>query len=106
MNKSIVYGGAAPKPPGFKAFLDQSMEGENERPCPSGTALHTSVTLSALGSLPSVALSSARVWPKYRPYFYFTRIILLTRDLQVVANGNSNCRQREKIIVVDHRLQL
>ena len=40
----ILSGGAAPKPPGFSAFRDQSMEVINERPYPSSTALHTSVT--------------------------------------------------------------
>lgn len=88
MNRPVLFGGAAPKPPGFNAFRDQSMEVINERPYPSGTALHTSVTLPVLGSLPSVALSSGRVWPRYWKKKIVTSNLLLKR-------GFSGLEQRE-----------
>lgn len=81
MNRPVLFGGSAPKPPGFNAFRDQSMEVINERPHPSGTALHTSVTLPVLGSLPSVALSPGKVWREYRVKFYFSSNLLLKRGV-------------------------
>ena len=63
---------------------------------------HTSVTLPALGSLPSVALSSGRVHPKYMKKTFIQAFLNNVGLLEGIKNGNFNCRRREKIIVVEH----
>ena len=53
---------------------------------------HTSVILPALGSLPSVVLSSGRVNLKYMTKNLFQVFFNETILLGYLENGNSNCR--------------
>jgi hypothetical protein len=57
--------GASPQPPGVYRTRDQSMRSIKVKGRTFKHGPHTSVILPALGSLPSVALSSGRINLKY-----------------------------------------
>ena len=82
-------------------MADQSIRGKTEEGRTIECGPYTSVTRPALGSLPSVALSSVRVMDKKHintdKASIFNNFNLLNR----LGNGNFNCRSRKKIIVVD-----
>jgi len=84
-------------------MLDQSIRNVKEE----GRTLdecgpYTSVTRPALGSLPSVALSSVRVVELKHTKKEITSIFNYFSLLCWKRGGNFNCRSRKKIIVVDH----
>ncbi|MBA4369842.1 MAG: hypothetical protein C0403_19615 [Desulfobacterium sp.] len=53
---------------------------------------HASVTLQALGSLPSVALSPGRIGDKISEKKHFARKFFQIRMLEQNRDGNFNCR--------------
>ncbi len=86
----IMIWGLCPQSPGGLSPYGPKYENRKGRTVTHG--LHTSVTHTALGSLPSVALSSERVAIKYRRKIIIQRISYVISTLRPVKNGNSNCR--------------
>ena len=82
-------------------MVDQSIRGKTEEGRTIECGPYTSVTRSALGSLPSVALSSERVIDRKHIDANKASIFNVFRSLGWLENGNFNCRSRKIIIVVD-----
>ncbi len=96
--KKIIKGifpfnlGASPQTPGVYRVVDQSMRSLKEKGRTFKYGPHTSVILPALGSLPSVALSSGRISIKYINKLVLQVFFNEYNRLESMKNGNYNCR--------------
>ena len=101
MNESIGYGGAAPKPPGFTALWTKvwrvKMKG---RALPARPSILRSPWRRS-GRSPALPYPPQGCGQNIDHIFILQELFCQKGHLQVMANGNFNCRQREKIIVVD-----